>query len=86
MSYQFQTDTVSRRQFEQLTETEAVILQNAARFQYLLEMMTERRTPNGMNVLEIVDKPIYVVADGMHDDYLQAIDTAMRLHPHGGSL
>lgn len=49
----------------------------AARGMWLVDKLTERTTPDGRTVLEIVDEPIWIKADGTLADYIAAVDLAM---------
>ena len=49
----------------------------AARGRWLTEKLCERSTPDGRTVLELVDEPIWVRADGTFADYCAAVDAAM---------
>ncbi len=49
----------------------------AARGRWLTEKLCERSTPDGRTVLELVDEPIWVRADGTFADYCTAVDAAM---------
>ena len=49
----------------------------AARGRWLTEKLSERTTPDGRTVLELVDEPIWARADGTFADYCTAVDAAM---------
>jgi hypothetical protein len=49
----------------------------AARGRWLTEKLSERSTPDGRTVLELVDEPILARADGTFADYCAAVDAAM---------
>jgi len=49
----------------------------AERGRWLVDMLSERTTPDGRTVLEIVDEPIWIQADGTLADYIAAVDAAM---------
>lgn len=49
----------------------------AARGRWLTEKLSERTTPDGRTVLELVDEPIWAQADGTFADYCAAVDAAM---------
>ena len=51
----------------------------AARGRWLVDKLTERTTPDGRCVLELVDVPIWARPDGTLYDYLVAVDLAMAL-------
>lgn len=49
----------------------------AARGRWLADKLSERSTPDGRTVLELVDEPIWARADGTFADYCAAVDAAM---------
>ena len=49
----------------------------AERGRWLAEKLSERTTPDGRTVLELVEEPIWARADGTFADYCAAIDAAM---------
>lgn len=49
----------------------------AERGRWLVDLLSERTTPDGRTVLEIVDEPIWIQADGTLADYIAAVDAAM---------
>ncbi|HOU23510.1 MAG TPA: hypothetical protein PLN42_04585 [Anaerolineae bacterium] len=49
----------------------------AERGRWLAEKLSERRTPDGRTVLELVEEPIWAKEDGTFADYCAAVDAAM---------
>lgn len=49
----------------------------AERGRWLAEKLSERTTPDGRTVLELVEEPIWARTDGTFADYCAAIDAAM---------
>jgi len=49
----------------------------AERGRWLAEKLSERTTPDGRTVLELVEEPIWAKEDGTFADYCAAIDAAM---------
>jgi hypothetical protein len=49
----------------------------AVRGRWLIEKLSERTTPDGRTVLELVDEPIWIRADGTLRDYIAAVDRAI---------
>lgn len=50
----------------------------AERGRWLAEKLSERTTPDGRTVLELVEEPIWARSDGTFADYCAAIDAAMQ--------
>jgi hypothetical protein len=55
----------------------------ARRGQWLAEHLSERSTPDGRTVLELVEEPIWVRADATWDEYITAIDLAIERDESG---
>ena len=49
----------------------------AERGRWLAEKLSERTTPDGRTVLELVEEPIWAKDDGTFADYCESIDAAM---------